>query len=122
MRYENIDKDACRTLRADLQALIDNSGLFENLNIQIGNMKFTNSSVEMKASATILGAKTAKEDTIDRHLVYFAKVNNLTLEPRNNKKLVGYNSRSHKYPYLYENMVDGKRYKCDEYTAKRYFG
>lgn len=117
MKVTSFDRNVCQALRNELNAVLQKFGADANLEFTVGNMKFSDQSVEIKVAAKVIGGKSVA----DKNLEYASKAYGLSTEPRNGKRLVGYNSRSYKYPFVYLNLLDGKRYKCSEVAAKNYF-
>lgn len=110
------DKVTLKAFRSEMQALLDKFGA--NIQFEVGNMRFSESEVDIKVKAKIKGATTRT----DKQLELYAKIAGVTkFENDRGDKLVGYNSRSYKYPFIYLNGLDGKRYKCDERTVKMKF-
>lgn len=116
-KFTSFDKAACQSLRSEMNALLTKYGVDANLEFTVGNMRFLQESVEIKVSAKVKGGKAKTDVALER----MAKIMNLSLEVRSGKKLVAYNSRSYKYPFVYLNSIDGKRYKCSEAQAQVYF-
>jgi hypothetical protein len=80
-------------------------------------MSFSSAEVNIKVSAKVKGAVTMT----DRMLESAAKGLGITkFENAKGDKLVQFNSRSYKYPFVYS-KADGKMYKCDGTQAKRLF-
>ena len=110
------DKVTLKALRSEMQAVLDKFGA--NIEFEVGNMRFSDAEVDIKVKAKIKGAATRT----DKQLELYAKMAGVTkFENDRGDKLVGYNSRSYKYPFIYVNGLDGKRYKCDERTVKMKF-
>lgn len=116
-KFTSFDKFACRLLRQEMQELLAKYGVEANLEFTVGNMKFTNEGAEIKVSTKVKGGKSIT----DRALEFEAKVRGFTLDETNGRKLVGFMPRSYKYPYVYLNLRDGKRYKCSPMQAETYF-
>ena len=117
-KYTAFSKSACQSLSAELKSVLAKYGVESNLEFSVGSMRFSAESVEIKIGAKVVGGKSRS----DVALSSAAKMSNLSMEARNGKQLVGYNSRSYRYPFVYLNTVDGKRYKCSHEMAKMYFG
>lgn len=117
-KIEKFDKNTLKALRAEMQSLLTKYGVGSNIEFNVGNMKFRESEVEIKVSAKIIGAKTFSNAILE------ARVASLGLKMKNalGDELVDYNTKAYKMPFVYLNSRDGKRYKCDERTAKIRFG
>jgi uncharacterized protein YejL (UPF0352 family) len=117
LKVNRFDKFTCQVLRNELNAVLNKFGADVNLSFAVGNMKFTDTGVEIKVSGNVIGAKTIA----DSRLQSVARSHNFTLDPINGRQLVGYAPRSYKYPFIYLNLRDGKRYKCSALSAAAYF-
>lgn len=118
MKFQKIDKAACQALRSEMQALLAKYGVDANLEFHVGNMKFSDAEVEIKVKAKVRGAATMSNKMLEAE----AKALGLTLDERNGRQLVDYAARSYKYPFVFLNKADGKRYKCTTANAMAYFG
>jgi hypothetical protein len=117
MKFTSFDKKNLAALRAEMNAVLQKYGVDANLEIQVGNMKFSSTEVEIKVNAKVKGAKTFSNTILESR----AAALGLKLTNKVGDQLVDYNTRSYKYPFVYLNARDGKRYKCDEVTAKMRF-
>jgi hypothetical protein len=113
-KIAKFDRDSLKMLRLEMQALLTKYGADMNIEFNIGNMKFSESEVEIKVSAKIAGAKTFT------NVILESRVAALGLKMTNSlgDQLVDYNTKAYKMPYVYLNARDGKRYKCDERSVK----
>jgi hypothetical protein len=108
-----ITKFTCQELRDELNAVLAKFGQDCNLEFDVGNMKFTAESVDMKLTAKVKGRQVSAD------LESYASIFDLTLDQTSGRQLIEYNSRQYKFPFIY--LQDGKRYKCNKETAMRYF-
>lgn len=115
MKFTTFDKKNLRILREKMNEVLKEYGP-EGVEFEVGNIKFSATDCEIKVKAKIEGAQTF-EDAI---LLSRVKALGLKMEGKFGEKLVSYNSRSYKYPFVYEK--GGKRWKCNEFQAKRLFG
>lgn len=113
-KFSKFDKSNLNALRAEMQAVLEKYGVDANVNFEVGNMRFSEAEVEIKVKATVKGAQTMSDS------ILLSRVQALGLKIRNGfgDTLVEYNTRSWKMPFVYVDGRDGKRYKCDERTAK----
>lgn len=117
MKFTSFDKNNLEGLRSEMNALLEKYGVSSNLDIKVGNMKFSSTEVEIKLTAKVKGAKTFNDTILE------SRVSALGLKIKNSEgdQLVDYNTRAHKMPFVFINSQDGKRYKCDERMAKLRF-
>ena len=108
------DRVNLKDLRIELDAVLAKFGA--NLEFDIGNMKFSEAQVEMKLTAKVKGAVTLD----DKQLELMIKVFNLVIE-KNGKRLVRYDQKKYKFPFIYEDVKTGKRFKTSEQSAKLQF-
>jgi len=116
MKFNSFDKNSLSTLRDEMQALLGKYGMQSNLQIDVGNMRFTAAEVSIKITAKVNGAVTQADSILEN------KVKALGLKMTNSRGevIIEYKPRNWKMPYIYTS-VDGKRYKCDEASIKRKF-
>jgi hypothetical protein len=117
MKFSKFDRTNLKALRSEMEALLAKYGVDSNLDIEIGNMKFSESEVEIKVKAKVKGAKTFTNVILESRVAALG----LKLKNKFGDELVDYNTRAHKMPFVYINAADGKRYKCDERLAKMRF-
>lgn len=90
----------------------------KGIKLDVGNMRFDSAEVDIKVKGTVIGAKTRGNALVES----IAKSRGFALENARGDKLVDYKTRSPKYPFVYVDGVDGKRYKCTEDSARSRFG
>lgn len=103
-------------LRTALQSALDEAG-FEGLEFDTGRIKYENAECTVPLKVKIKGMKSRDDEMLEM----MAQMKGLTLESRNGRRLVEFNSRNRKYPFIYLDEADGKRYKCDERSAQFHF-
>ena len=113
-KFAKFDRKNLTALRAEMQALLSKYGVDANLVFEVGGMKFSEAEVEIKVKAKVTGAKTLTNVLLETR----AAALGLKLTNKFGDQLVDYNTRAYKMPFVYINAADGKRYKCDERTAK----
>ena len=109
------DKSNLKNIRADISALLSAYAKENGIEIKIGNISFDDGSFTTKMEAKVKGAKT-KEDSA---LEFIMASRGFVKTSKCGKTLVGYNSRSKAYPFIFESA--GKKYKCSEQGAVMYF-
>ena len=117
-KIEKIDKNVCGKLRVEMQKVLDKFAEEIGMTIVVGNMKFSPESVEIKLDAKIIGGKSLKERALSADLKWALQYYNFQ-EEKNGMRLVAFNRRQYKYPFIYEK--DGKKFKCGEDFAKMAF-
>jgi len=58
MKFASFDKNNLNALRSEMQAVLEKYGVSANLEIEVGNMRFSSAEVEIKLKAKVKGAKT----------------------------------------------------------------
>ena len=111
------DRTNLKTLRNEMQELLEKYGVKANLEIEVGNMSFSEAEVSIKIKAKIKGAKT-RADSMTEMMV---KSSGLKMVASNGDTIVEYNSRARKMPWVYKCGTTGKMYKCSEDNATRRF-
>ena len=109
------DKTNLKNIRAELNAVLAKYAVTQGMTLELGNIKFSEGEFEAKMKAKINGAVTRTETLLMSQMKYL----NLQESGMSGRKLVGYNSRAHAYPFVYEQA--GKRFKCSVEMAKMYF-
>ena len=120
MSRKPFDRAGVKALREELSAVLARHAAATGLTISFGNAKFTPESVDFKVSVTIPGCKTVTEHKLDAGLAHVLKVYNL-VKIAEGRELVGYDSRKHKYPFIYREIATGKRFKTNLMAAKVWF-
>jgi len=117
MKFSKFDRTNLKSLRDEMQALLEKYGVDSNLEITVGNMKFSEAEVEIKVSAKVKGAKTFSNTILE------SRVASLGLKMKNQfgDELVEYNTKAYKMPFVYRCAKTGKMFKCDERIAKLRF-
>ena len=110
-KFAKFDRKNLKSLRNEMQELLEKYGVKSSLEFNVGNMSFTDSEVNIKVSAKIKGAKTM----VDRILQMEADRLGLKMENKAGDKLVSYKTRAKLYAFIYES--NGKMYKTDERGA-----
>ena len=116
MKIQSFDKATLKALRSEMQAVLEKYGSKANVSFEVGNMRFSDSEVDIKVKAKVKGAKTQT----DALLEMVAKKEGLKMTNSKGDRLVAFKSRSPKYPFVYESR-DGKRYKTTTAQAKMLF-
>jgi hypothetical protein len=107
------NKKNLQVLRQELEAVLVNAGI-EGISLDLGNGRFNEAEVTFKMSAKVKGLDTPEDQFLKARLASLGCV-----MQKGSKKLVGYNSRSYKYPFIYEE--NGKRFKAAEDFIKFHF-
>jgi hypothetical protein len=114
MKFSKFDRTNLNALRAEMAALLNKYGVDSNLEIEVGNMKFSANEVEIKVKAKVKGAKTLTNAILESRVAALG----IKLKNKAGDELVDYNTRAPKMPFVYRNAADGKLYKCAEMMAK----
>lgn len=114
IKFEKFDRKNLQALRAEMEAVLAKYGVDSNLQFEVGQMKFSDSEVQIKVSAKVKGAKTFNDVVLESRV----KALGLVME-KNGCKLVRYDSKKYKMPFIYEK--GGKLYKTSEDHAKFLF-
>jgi len=121
-----MDRQLAKIIRTKLNELMENGIEVggETLNVTVGNCTFNSDDCTFKITIAKEGAKSKEE----RDLISYAnafevepfKVN--TLADGTSYKLVGFNTRARKKPFIIEKIGADAKYVIDEYLARKYFG
>jgi hypothetical protein len=116
-KFAQFDKTSLKSLRDEMQSLLNKYGVDSNVSFEVGNMKFSSAEVEIKVSAKIVGAKTRTDTILERQISMLG----LRMKNHNGDELVEYNTRAPKMPFVYLSARDGRRYKCTKEMAQLRF-
>ena len=117
MKFSKFDRTNLKALRAEMQAVLNKYGIDSNLEIEVGNMKFSEAEVEIKVKAKVKGAKTMTNAILETRVAALG----IKLKNQFGDELVDYNTRAYKMPFVYRCGKTGKMFKCDERLAKMRF-
>lgn len=117
MKFTSFDKKNLTALRDEMNAVLQKYGVDANLEIAVGNMKFSSTEVEIKVTAKVKGAKTFNDTILESRMA------TLGLKLKNNQGdvLVDYKTSNWKMPFVYQCGSTGKLFKCDERSVKMRF-
>jgi hypothetical protein len=116
-KFAQFDKATLKALRSEMQEVMNKYAVKANLEINVGNMRFSDAEVDIKINAKVKGAVTQT----DRILQMQMKDLGLKMTASNGDTLTGYNTRAGKYPFQYTCGTTGKKYKCSGMQAKMKF-
>ena len=116
-KFSKFDKATLNALRSEMQEVMNKYAVKTNLDITVGNMRFSDAEVTIKVEAKIKGGVTRSDVMLEA----MAKSAGLKMTNSNGDTLTGYNSRAKAYPYQYTCGTTGKRYKCSTPQAKMMF-
>lgn len=111
-----ITRAQLKVLRTQLQDALDYMDS-DNFELQVGNMRFTDTEVTIKLEGKLKGAKSEG----DRLLEMMMKQHGLKETSARGDTLFEYAPRRHKYPFGYRTKR-GAHYKCTLEQAKARFG
>ena len=110
------NKITTAAFRSDLSAVLAKYGMTSNLDMKIGTIRFSGADARMQITAKVKGAVTKEDRLLEAQI---AK-HNLREVNGVGEKLVGYNARASRYPFVY--TLGGKRYKASLGNVKVLFG
>jgi hypothetical protein len=114
MNISKFDRTSLNTLRSDLQAVLDAYAANHGLEFDIGGIRFSEAEATIKVVSKIKGAVTRTDLNLQRMMEAYG----LVME-KNGRKLVRYDVRKPKYPFIYEE--NGKQFKTTADRAKYLF-
>jgi len=112
--FTAFDRKNLQALRVEMEAVLSKYGMESNLDFSVGGMSFSQAEVTIKVAAKVKGAVTRSDTILDSRV----KALGLKME-KNGMKLVRYDSKKFKFPFIYEK--GGKMYKTSEDHAKFLF-
>lgn len=116
-KFSSFDKNNLNALRAEMNAVLQKYGVSANLELEVGNMRFSSSEVEIKVKAKVKGAKTLTDSILESRVAALG----LKMKNKNGDVLMEYKTRNWKMPFVYKCGASGKLFKCDERSVKMRF-
>lgn len=117
IKIEAFDKANLKLVRTDIDQALQAIGAKYGISLRMGSGRFSPESATLKIEAKATGKVASDGFAKSMKALY-----NLTAGvPVNGKTLIDYKRSAHKYPFVYRDEITGKSYKCDRYTATRYF-
>jgi hypothetical protein len=113
-KFAKFDRKNLTNLRAEMEAVLQKYGVDSNLEFEVGSMRFSDAEVTIKVTAKLKGARTMTDIILQSRVEALG----LVME-KNGCKLVRYDTKKHKYPFIYEK--DGKLYQTSTEHAKFLF-
>ena len=113
-KFTSFDRTSLKALQADLEAVLDAYAAKSNLQFDFGGIRFSEAEATIKLITKIKGATTRTDLNLQRMLEAY----NLVQE-KNGRKLVRYDTRKPKFPFIYEE--NGKMFKTTPDRAKYLF-
>jgi hypothetical protein len=122
-KITEIDRNTCKKIREILDRELP--GILEpyGVSFDLGNIRFDDDSMNFTSfRLSVEGAKSEDEKALERELAARAEYDwMVTLDATKivekngmSLRLVGYRSRNRKYPFITEDVSNGKRYKLSE--------
>ena len=121
-----MDRQLAKIIRTKLDELMKNGIEVggETMNVTVGNCTFNSDDCTFKITIAKEGSMSKEERDLARvagiYEVEPFKVN--TLADGTSYKLVGFNTRARKKPFIIEKIGTDAKYVIDEYLARKYFG
>lgn len=112
-KITEIGKAECKIIRDAMQVALDLVAEDFGLEIHAGNISYEPGKARITVTAKVPGV-------LSEALRLNADVYGFTLDERDGRRLVDFKPRATKMPWVYEER--GKRMKCADSVAERYFG
>lgn len=109
------DRLNLQAIRSELNAILERYCNEKGLEISIAGITYSEHNFEAKINAKITGAKSISDNILETVMNTY----NLQKTGIDGRHLIGYNKRSYKYPFVYEQ--NGKKFKCSVESASKYF-
>ena len=111
-----------RSIRSEIDALLQGLPQFEGLEINTGNCTFNQDTATIKLEMKVKGAKSQSEKALDLYADrYGLDVSKIAKEQGKSFALIGYNYRASKYPFEIQDLATGKEYRTSVDHAKSLF-
>jgi len=113
-KFTSFDRTSLKALEADLRVVLDAYAAKSGLEFNFGGIRFSEAEATIKLTTKIKGATTRTDLNLQRMIESY----NLVME-KNGRKLVRYDTRKPKFPFIYEE--NGKMFKTTADRAKYLF-
>ena len=132
MKYDSLNKSSAKEIRQLLDDVLTPVLKEHNLELAQGNLTYCDDYIRFAGfTIKVIGSKSQEMRALEDYNRYMSRFPKLGKELDIQKiasldgrdcKVVGFKSRSKKYPFIIEFVNDGKQAKITEETAQRYFG
>lgn len=132
MKYDSLNRTSAKEIRQLLKDVLVPVLKQHNLELEQGNLTFCEDYIKFSGfTIKVIGGKSQEMRDLEEYNSYMSRFPKLGKELDIEKvasldgrdcKVVGFKSRSKKYPFIIEFVNDGKQAKITEETAQRYFG
>ena len=131
MKLTTIDRDTLKFIRTVLQSKLDN--LIEGVKFDLGNIRFTSTNATIKVNMSLVGGSGEVQTEEKNNWKRYAPLEGLPedgigkriyVSGNSGRKLVeiiGFSSRSRKYPILVKDVLTGKIFKYGVYPIQMGF-
>lgn len=115
-------KEKIRSIRSEINALLQDLQQFEGLEIHAGKCSFDQDVATFKLEVKIKGAKSQNQKALDLYADHYGlDVSKIAKEQGKSFTLIGYNYKASKYPFELQDLATGKEYKISLEHAKSLF-
>lgn len=115
-------KEKIRSIRSEINALLQDLQQFEGLEIHAGKCSFDQDVANFKLEVKIKGAKSQSQKALAICAEYFClDVSKIGNDQGKSFALIGYNSKARKYPFEIQDLATGKEYKTSLKHAQSLF-
>lgn len=115
-------KEKIRSIRSEINALLQDLQQFEGLEINAGKCSFDQDVATFKLEVKIKGAKSQNQKALDLYADHYGlDVSKIAKEQGKSFALIGYNYKASKYPFELQDLATGKEYKISLEHAQSLF-
>lgn len=115
-------KEKIRSIRSEINALLQGLQQFEGLEIHAGHCTFDQDTATFKLEVKVKGAKSQSEKDLDFYAYHYGlDVSKIAKEQGKSFALIGYNYKATKYPCEIQDLATGEEYKTSLEHAKSLF-
>lgn len=114
-------KEQVKILRVAMQKALEDAGIHKTT-FTVGNCTFGSGEATFKVSAVLEGAKTRAQEALEGWAsLYDLDINKQTQIQGKLMKLVEYNSKARKMPWVVEDINTGSQYKLTQQQVEMWF-
>lgn len=115
-------KEKIRSIRSEINSLLQGLQQFEGLEINAGNCTFDQDTATIKLEVKVKGAKSQSEKDLALYADHYGlDVSKIGNDQGKSFSLIGYNSKARKYPFEMQDLATGQTYRSNLDLALRLF-
>jgi hypothetical protein len=112
-KIKQLDTQSLKALRLELDTVLEKFSKKSGVEIKTGGIRYTSNTATIKLEAKVAGSKSKDASALE-FFTKFKENDQINIKQLGQVKVVGYNTKAKKYPYVVESIKNNKRYKLSE--------